>query len=292
MRHLAPFALAPALVVTMVVAPALAQTPDAAPVVAAERAFAADAPSLGIAGSFNKWSTPDAVVIGGGEVRPVREAYPPDVPRPADEPRLEWWPNFAGIARSGDLGFTTGGVALNGQRTGHYFTIWRKQADGSWKWVYDGGSGASAADVPGPDSEPVTLRVSMAGSTSPQVAMDEVRVAEARLAERAATDQKVAHLAELAWDGRVYVAPHPPAVGAQAAIEALDGWPETFQFGPAEGGGASEAGDLVWTYGPAAWTRNAGERRGHYVRLWQKREQGWALVLAQLIPAPPPPAGG
>ena len=50
----------------LAVSPALAQEPDAEPVVAAERAFAADAPSLGIAGSFNKWSTPDAIVIGGG----------------------------------------------------------------------------------------------------------------------------------------------------------------------------------------------------------------------------------
>src|SRR5690606_14286094 len=139
-----------------VAAPALAQTFDAAEVVAAERAFAADAPSLGIAGSFNKWSVPEAILIAGGEARRVGEVYP-DGPKPADEPLLEWWPNFAGVSRSGDLGFTTGGVALNGQRTGHYFTIWKRQPDGSWKWVYDGGSGASAADVPGPDAEPVIL---------------------------------------------------------------------------------------------------------------------------------------
>lgn len=281
-------ALAAAL---LIASPAAAQVPDAAPVVAAERAFAADAPSLGIAGSFNKWSTPDAIVIADGRAQRIGEVYP-DGPRPADEPLLEWWPNFAGVARSGDLGFTTGGVALNGRRTGHYFTIWKRQPDGSWRWIYDGGSGASAADVPGPDSEPVILPTSSAGSASPETAMAEVREAEGRLAARAASDQKLAHLAELAWDGRVYVAPRPPAIGAQAAMEALDGWPATFSFGPTEGGGASDAGDMVWTYGPAAWTRDGEERRGHYVRLWQKRERGWALVLAQLIPAPPPPPAG
>jgi hypothetical protein len=48
-----------------------AQTPapDAAPVVAAERAFAADFPALGLAGSFTRWSTPDAVILTGGEAR-------------------------------------------------------------------------------------------------------------------------------------------------------------------------------------------------------------------------------
>ncbi|MBU3969795.1 MAG: nuclear transport factor 2 family protein, partial [Alphaproteobacteria bacterium] len=280
-------------------APALAQIPDAAPIVAAERAFAADAPSMGVAGSFNKWSVPEAIVIGGGQAQRIGEAYP-DGPRPADEPLLEWWPNFAGIARSGDLGFTTGGVAVNGRRTGHYFTVWKKQPDGSWRWVYDGGSGASAADVPGPDSEPVILPVgpqllqvvtSMDRPPPPMApdwAMTRVREQEAALARAAVTDQKAAHLAAMADNGRLYVAPRPPAIGRDAFAEALDGWPATFRFGPTEGGGQSQYGDLVWTYGPAAWTRDGQERTGHYVRLWQRQEGGFRIVLAQLIPAPPP----
>ena len=287
-------------------APVLAQTPDAAPIVAAERAFAADAPVLGLTASFNKWSVPDAVMIGG-EVQTVRDVFPPDVPRPADEIRLEWWPNFAGISRSGDLGFTTGGVAINGQRTGHYFTIWKKQADGSWRWVYDGGSGASAADVPGPDSEPVILPVGpelLQVVTSldrppppmaPDWALARVREQEAVLALAAATDQKAAHLAALADNGRLYVAPRPPAIGRAAFADALDAWPATFRFGPSEGGGQSQYGDLVWTYGPADWTHDGQARTGHYVRLWQRQEDGFRIVLAQLIPAPPPPpppAGG
>lgn len=286
--------------------PVMAQTPDAAPVVAAERAFAADAPSMGIAGSFNKWSTSDAIVIGGGRVQRVRDAYP-DGPRPADEPLLEWWPNFAGIARSGDMGFTTGGVQVGGRRTGHYFTIWTRQADGSWKWVYDGGSGASAADVPGPETEPVILplgpellQVVYAGQPEPPApapdwALTKVREAEAELAQAAAINQKAAHLAAMADNGRLYVAPRPPAIGRAAFAEALDGWPATFQFGPTGGGGASEAGDLVWTYGTADWMRDGQARTGHYVRLWQRQEGGFRIVLAQLIPAPiaaPPPAGG
>jgi ketosteroid isomerase-like protein len=296
MRHLALLVLP----LTLLAAPASAQTPDPAPVIAAERAFAADARMMGIAGSFNKWSVPEAIVIGGGQAQRIGEAYP-DGPKPADEPLLEWWPNFAGIARSGDLGFTTGGVAFNGQRSGHYFTIWKRQPDGTWKWVYDGGSGASAADVPGPDSEPVILPpgpellpVRVRGQPAPSgtradSAMAEVTAQEAVLAEAAAVDQAAAHLAALADNGRLYVAPRPPAIGRQAFAEALSGWPAAFRFGPTEGGGASDYGDLVWTYGPAAWIRDGQLRAGHYVRLWQRQEGGWKIVLAQLIPAPPPP---
>ena len=299
-------AIAFATAVLLAADPALAQSADAAPIVAAERAFAADASVLGLTASFNKWAVPDAVMIGGGQVQTVRDVFPPDVPRPADEALLEWWPNFAGISRSGDLGFTTGGVAINGQRTGHYFTIWKKQPDGAWRWVYDGGSGASAADVPGPDSEPVILPVGpqlLQVVTSldrppppmaPDWAMTRVREQEAALARAAVTDQKAAHLAAMADNGRLYVAPRPPAIGRDAFAEALDAWPATFRFGPTEGGGQSQYGDLVWTYGPAAWSRDGQERTGHYVRLWQRQEEGFRIVLAQLIPAPivpPPPAG-
>lgn len=304
MRHLTCLAILASLAAAAALAqePAAAPdaTPDAASVIAAERAFAADARTMGIAGSFNKWSVPDAIVIGGGQAQRVADAYP-DGPRPADEPLLEWWPNFAGVARSGDLGFTTGGVAFDGRRTGHYFTIWKRQPDGAWRWVYDGGSGASAADVPGPDSEPAILptgpellRVMGRGEprsslSAAESAMEAVRAREAALAEAAAVDQKAAHLAVMADNGRLYVAPRPPAIGREAFAEALSGWPDTFRFGPAEGGGASDYGDLVWTYGPAAWIRDGALRAGHYVRLWQHQDDGWRIVLAQLIPAPPPP---
>lgn len=291
-------------VVLLVAGPALAQPADPAPVVAAERAFAADAPGLGLTASFNKWSVPDAVMIAGGDVQTVRDAFPPDIPRPADEILLEWWPNFAGIARSGDMGFTTGGVAVNGRRTGHYFTVWMRQPDGSWRWVYDGGSGASAADVPGPETEPVILPhgPEMATADRPgdpvaiirssEKAMNAVRIREAALAEAAAVDQSRAHLAALADNGRLYVAPLAPAIGREAFAEALSAWPATFRFGPTEGGGASQYGDLAWTYGTAAWTADGQDRRGHYVRLWQWQDGGWKIVLAQLIPAPPAPVSG
>lgn len=270
----------------LVAAPALAQTPDAAPVVAAERAFAADAPGMGLTASFNKWAVPDAVMIAGGQVQTVRDVFPPDVPRPADEIRLEWWPNFAGISRSGDMGFTTGGVAVNGQRTGHYFTIWKLQADGSWRWVYDGGNSASAAEVPGPEAEPFILPVSSEGGGSMEAAMREVRDLEGRIAMVAAFNLPLAYIDVLAENGRLYLAGQPPVIGTENFADALPFLPPVAVFMASEGGGASEAGDLVWTYGPMTWFEARTERTGYYVRLWQRRADDWKLILAQTIPAP------
>lgn len=277
-----------ALALSVVTAPASAQPADAAPVVAAERAFAADGLVMGIDASFMKWSTDDAILISRGGPRRVHDVFDASALPDPTAPTLVWWPNWAGIARSGDLGFTTGGVELGGRRTGHYFTIWKRQSDGGWKWVYDGGTGASAADVPGPETEPVILPTSVLASPSPDAALSEVRAVEAVLSASALRDQKAAHLSLLADDGRIYVAPLPPAIGKDAFAAALDGWPPTFQFSEPLGGGSSEAGDLVWDYGRALWAEAGTDRSGYYVHLWQKRAAGWVLAFAQLIVDPPP----
>ncbi len=276
--------------------PAFAQELGAAPIVAAERAFAADFPAMGLAGSFSKWGRPDGIIIAEGQARTVEQLFA-DAPktRQPNEPLIKWWPTFAGVARSGEMGFTTGPARRDQEGYGHYFTIWTRQADATWRWVYDGGSNASPEGQPGPETEPRLLPVSAVGAVSAAEAFEEVRAAETALATGARTNQKASHLAVLAEEGRLYVAPLPPAEGAEAFATALDGWPETFEFGATEGGGASEGGDMAWTYGPASWMREGVSRRGHYMRLWQKRSDGWRLVMAQLIPAPvaaPSPAGG
>lgn len=279
--------------------PAAAQPAESSHIVAAERAFAADALALGVDGSFLKWSAPDAIMIAGGALQRVHDSLDADAVVDPAAPSLVWWPNWAGISKSGDLGFTTGGVEVGGVRAGHYFTVWKRQPDGSWKWVYDGGAEATSAGAPGPDAPPLLLPTSILGAPSPDAAMSEVRTVEAVLAASASRDQKQAHLSLLAPDGRLYVAPLPPAVGTEAFPAALDAWPPSFEFSTPFGGGASDAGDLVWTYGRALWTRDETPRAGHYVHLWQKRSMGWVLVFAQIIgdplPArvtPPPPAAG
>ena len=126
--------------VAFAASPALAADP--APVVAAERAFAADGLALGVRDAFLKHSAPEAIVFQP-DVQKVHELFPKQDPDKGGPP-LVWWPLWAGIARSGDLGFTTGPYSYDGQLRGYYFTVWKKQADGGWKWVYDGGPPSSA----------------------------------------------------------------------------------------------------------------------------------------------------
>jgi len=61
--------------------------------------------------------------------------------------QLSWEPFRAEASRSGDLGYTLGTwkFARNDSTLyGNYYTIWKKQADGKWKFVFDGGNGTPA----------------------------------------------------------------------------------------------------------------------------------------------------
>ncbi|MEY2916358.1 MAG: hypothetical protein RIS73_72 [Bacteroidota bacterium] len=58
---------------------------------------------------------------------------------------LQWEPKSGAIAQSGELGYTYGLYALkpSGKDTtiyGTYVSIWKKQSDGSWKFVLDSGN--------------------------------------------------------------------------------------------------------------------------------------------------------
>jgi len=59
--------------------------------------------------------------------------------------RLTWQPQKAEVSESCDLGYTYGDYELydfarNEIRYGNYFTVWRKEKDGTWRWVLDGGN--------------------------------------------------------------------------------------------------------------------------------------------------------
>jgi ketosteroid isomerase-like protein len=58
---------------------------------------------------------------------------------------LTWEPLFADISKSGELGYSYGLYtslikADSSVTRGKYVTIWKKQADGSWRYVLDGGN--------------------------------------------------------------------------------------------------------------------------------------------------------
>jgi ketosteroid isomerase-like protein len=251
-----------------------------AAVIAAERAFAHRATEIGWIPAFREYVAPDGQLAGPGGF-----ANAPQQLAAAEDDgnrNLYWWPAYAGVARSGDFGFTTGPASFDEARTPRiiYFTVWRRQADGSWKWIYDGGAGpvadpaAAAVDAQDIPTLPVATRGVGAAAAIDQVTALERDASTASLAPLLAADARVNR------PGR--------ARGEGAGAPAIFAFPEggaRFTMTRIE---TSSSGDLVFTLGEAAWTREGAEVRGLYGRIWQHRENGWRIVYDQLIALRPP----
>jgi len=254
---------------------------SAGEVVEAERAFAAKTAEIGFKQGFLAFAAPDGFIFEAGPVNARASlAAAPDA-KPGD-PVLAWWPLWAGMARSGDLGFTTGAANIPVR----YFTVWQRQADGSLKWIYDGGPPLKERMAEDPQTPVRFLAPASAAAGSAEQALAEIAPLEADLAAIAAQDARAAHLKYLAEDGLAAGPGHAGEPGREAQLAALDMRPAAVQMRPL-GATASRAGDLAFTYGESRWSRDEQPRRGHYVRIWQKRREGWKLVSDMLIPAPP-----
>lgn len=261
------------------------------PVVEAERAFSQRSVERGTKAAFLDNLAAEAVVFQPGPV-PARAFYDsePDVGG-----KLAWKPDYAEVSRAGDLGYTTGLYTLtraDGQmRFGHYASVWRKQADGRWKVLADGGNHHAP---PLRVAESLSFRPAPAKSRKPppQVVMAAERVrllaAEGILLALWAQRGTSALLAHATDDVRYLPPDELPVVGRSAVQTALAGRRDELSFTPG-GGDLASSGDLGYTYG--ALTHKAGPsatpQPGGYLRVWRRSERGVWQVALELHAVPP-----
>ncbi|RHW16885.1 hypothetical protein D1610_13470 [Sphingomonas gilva] len=103
----------------------------------AERAFAADARDDGQWTAFRRWATDDAIMFFP-EPDKVQERLrdAPDPPR-----AVAWQPARSFVSCDGTVAVNTGPWRRPDGSQGYFTTVWKKQADGGWKWVVDHGDG-------------------------------------------------------------------------------------------------------------------------------------------------------
>jgi len=113
-----------------------------------ERNFAALAAEEGIPVAFTTYAADDVVLMRNNQLIIGRENLQKSFANsPAKSPNitLTWTPEFVDVSSSGDLGYTYGkyiytvidsmGVAQ--RDTGIFHTVWKRQADGNWRFVWD-----------------------------------------------------------------------------------------------------------------------------------------------------------
>ncbi len=113
-----------------------------------EARFAKDVLARGGAG-FASWFADDGVALGNGAAPLIGKiAISKSANWLPQDYQLTWTPTDASMGPSGDMGYTWGHYEgrskdANGNSvltSGRYITMWRKEADGTWKVVLDAGA--------------------------------------------------------------------------------------------------------------------------------------------------------
>lgn len=215
---------------------------------------------------------------------------------------LAWQPIFADVAEAGDLGYTTGpwefkddikDVRPSGY--GDFVTLWKKQADGSWKFVVDLGishpesSGAlklwQIADEDGKRLTKLSRSIDLKRARQSLVRQD-LEFSNAALT----FGFLKAFQTYAAGEVRLFREKSNPFIGKQAAILALTNRKELLAW-QATGEDVSRSGDLGYTYGSYSANSNDATKklveRGNYLRIWKKQNGVWKVVLDVANPLPP-----
>lgn len=113
-----------------------------------ELAFSALSEKEGIAKAFLTYAAGDAVLMRNNTLikgyDAIRQRFK-DNPVNPEEVTLTWMPDFVDVSACGDLGYTFGSYELVstdslGKKTtnkGIFHTVWKRQEDGKWRFVWD-----------------------------------------------------------------------------------------------------------------------------------------------------------
>ena len=111
-----------------------------------EKSFAEMSLKKGIGPAFVTYADERAVLLRNNQLIKGKDAIQAYYEKPSfQHARLQWTPDFVAVSSSGDLAYTYGhytfySVDSTGNRTqisGIFHTVWKKQKDGSWRYVWD-----------------------------------------------------------------------------------------------------------------------------------------------------------
>jgi ketosteroid isomerase-like protein len=292
--------LAVALVVIVLFSRSAAQVREPLPealtqMIEAERAFAARALVVGWKQAFLEYFSYSAIGFDAGRPGNAREQVS-KAPDPPKDLQLIWEPRYGDSAASGELGYLTGPVKNilpsrnNGQpRHSNYFSIWKRDKDGTFKVVMDAG-----IQTPGPVSYPMGFtRAPHANrftgdydDTTPPLG-----TADGLLNTALRSGQARAYRMRLADGVRFHRQNMLPIVGQNAVLQWLATQP-AYANADARYAESARSGDLGYTWGSYAIPSRSGvtaksdapqkidAQVGFYIRVWVRERNGqWKVAV-------------
>jgi ketosteroid isomerase-like protein len=291
--------LSACLLLVLAISPAAGQRrkSDLQSLVETERSFSRASAEKGIRESFSEFIADDGILFRPTAVPGKKWMQEHPLPPSSTRPLLTWQPIVAGISEAGDMGYTTGPWQRKNDikdakpaAFGNFMTVWKKQADGKWRFVIDLG-------ITNPEPKnPIGTWHGPLGSRSARFRVDQLAAREDLLTternfSKASAEQGAvsAFLLYGAADVRVFRNNKMPFVGRRSAVAALSPlsieWTWTPKFAD-----VALSGDLGYSYGIYELREKAGKRSlvetGNYLRVWKKVRGTWAVVIDVADPLP------
>ena len=266
---------------------------DAGVIVQAERRFAAQVRAMGVRAGFLRWLAPTGVVFRPGPVigRTSYEKQPPGW-----NGLLAWHPVHAAISADGTLGWSTGPWTWKRDSTqkkvdafGEYMSVWRKQADGSFRAVLDCGIGH--AD-PAREETEVHYSAPVPGArlgSRPLAARQSLYQADATFARIAATEGVSGAIARYATDDIVVLREGAQRFSGRAVAQDSVRARERVAKMTSNAQYIADSGDLGYTYGSYVTGTLAAPDSAYYVHVWHRGAAAtWRLAFQVVMPVPKP----
>jgi ketosteroid isomerase-like protein len=237
------------------------------PLIRAEKNFAAHSVAHGTKDAFLAYLDSAGIVFDKGKPVNGIQAWQQRASRPN---LLNWWPDAAEIAASGDFGYTTGPWTLQPtpQDTivarGRYSTVWHQTSQGEWKLLIDLGVSNTPASA-----DTVVSKRKYQGQYTPGTPGSLVK-AEEDFISILARSPKEATARYLTADAILNRNGTAPVKGENK--------PESFVAGTRYtllGSGLASSGDLGYVYGET----EIGGKPENYLRVWRREGKDWKIVL-------------
>jgi ketosteroid isomerase-like protein len=199
---------------------------------------------------------------------------------------LTWFPTFVEVAASGDFGISTGPWEFRKTKSdtpvayGHFFSVWKKQTDGTWKVAFDNGISYSKAIK---RTEPEHVKMLSSVKTKAGISgqsLTDLMDTERKFIKSFNDKGMIASYSQFAADNmRVYRNGNFPSQQKREALELLKKQGEQKDFSPMETQIAS-TGELGYTYGISV---DANNDSSSYIRVWRKDKE-WKIAVDMLAP--------
>jgi len=261
-----------------------------------ERAFARMSLDQGTRPAFVAFIAKEGILFRPTAVK--GKQWMAEHPLPASDKRalLSWYPTVAGMARAGDMGYTTGPWEFKADihdakpvAWGNFLTVWKLQADGQWKFAIDLG-------ISNPQPTAAAAQWALPQNYK-QPAKGQAAKVETEAAALRARDQQFSGVSALrgafdsfaAADIRLLREGKFPFVGKAAAAAALPASSSVWTWEPAFAD-VSRSGDLGYSYGTYRITSKEPSpvilETGNYYRIWKKEGGVWQVLFDLTNPIP------